>query len=316
MQLLHCYRTKLEFHAATVLNELPLVVFLCLICVLREGLNLFVKITRPLQHSLIDPPPPPILKTTGKTLLFYGVFYGMLSAFWISCFTGMQSYIPAYEDGPELQDIIQDTENIYLQNYPARYENTKDMVTFPGEVPSLESNDEDWAVFPAGDENEGYSVDPFGRIVEKLDEWLLEYTDQTIDVTDGQITNIKTFCGEYYGFDTMQPCFFLKLNRIRGRTLRGSNELADSCANGGADEEEGWKLGDEWKVMEKRNCAASGASFLPITCVEKITGENGVQVVSPLKFTVKSWLDATDYESDVKGLAFVPFLNTVSAYLL
>ena len=58
----------------------------------------------------------------------------MLSAFWISCFTGMQSYLPSYEDGPELQDIIRDTESLFLQTYPGRFGNSKDLVTYPGGV--------------------------------------------------------------------------------------------------------------------------------------------------------------------------------------
>jgi len=245
----------------------------------------------------------------GYTFLFYGVFYGMLSAFWISCFTGMQSYLPQYSEGPELQDIILDTEAIYLQTYPGRFANTKDMVTYPGGV--VETGD---IALYSGKNIEkyldGFPIDPLTRTVGKLANWITQSTDHALN--PGQLTQINTFCGgENFGWDTKQPCFFLRLNRIRGRKLlgdgtSGGNETANDCRDGTA-------TGDYKKVNDARDCRASGAAFLPVSCTETETDVlTGAETVTDTSFTVVSFL-GDEAAGSVGGFAHVPFLNNANS---
>ena len=163
-----------------------------------------------------------------------------------------------------------------------------------------------WHRFPVGDDDAGLPIDPMTNTVFKLNTWLTEFTDQGLSL--GQLENIKEFCGgENYGYNTTTPCFFLKLNRIRGRFLRGANEAVDACDTDGASEDS-----DEAKVMKARECKKSGASFLPITCTEYSTG-NGLREATETEFEVRSFLNADD-ETGVKGLAFVPFLNSIQSF--
>jgi len=140
------------------------------------------------------------------------------------------------------------------------------------------------------------------RVAAALKTWLEDSTDHH----GTALEDVEAFCGPNFGYDTYQPCFFLRLNRIRNRGLRGSNELPGSCEDGGAGEEDpNWQLGAEYKVNQERECKKSNASFIPVNCYEtnaqKTEDEN-----SELDFEVKAFLGNGE---SVEGFAFVPFLN-------
>lgn len=214
----------------------------------------------------------------GKILFFYLCYYLMLTAFFGACMAVMVDSLPAWNEGPRLQDIIEDTEQINLIMLPGRLSNKKTFEIFP-------NNPEEAA-------EEATKVKEF-----------LETSDVTVP---GVEAAVDAFCGPNLGYGSTSPCFFLQFNRIRGRMLFTPPTTPAYLAAQG-----------DISQFQATVDAATGdieASFIPITCYLK--EDEDLAPGSPQrdgKFEVVSFLNNTNTITSVPGLVFRKFANDESS---
>jgi hypothetical protein len=194
---------------------------------------------------------PWLIQTAGYTLLFYAIFYTMLTGFWTSCFTGMQSIsVPVHSEGPQLMDILDSTEEIYIQQYPGKFTTSRLLTSFPAEGPDTSRD----------------------ALVAQVTTWIMNETDHGLGNALG---GIEDLCGDDFGFSTETPCFFLRLNRIRSRVLpetKGDNDAID--------------LVKKYRNTFEDASQSSGATFVGVKCIHL----NGIAEDETVQFTVKSFL--------------------------